>query len=96
MKTATIAKVEEARGKYGREVWCTFDDDRLTKCVPPENRYQVLHQAAIMKSLVGMFVTTKIGKNRGSIIQIVNIMIPTVIRYTYIQIILKVAEPLLE
>ena len=54
-----------------------------------------MHQAAIRNSLVGMFVTAKIEEDCGSIVQIVNILFPAVCRHSYINVITKVAEPLL-
>ena len=69
--------------EHDRVVWCTYADAVFNKCVPKENCYQVLHQAAVTKSAVGMFVTAKVEEDCGSIIQIVNILIPPVDRTEY-------------
>ena len=95
VKPATIARAEAARRECGRIVWCSVGDDAWMKCVPRENRYQVLHQAAVTKSLVGMFVTAKIEEDRGSIVQIVNVLFPASVRAEYIEKILGVVEPLI-
>ena len=84
VKPATIARAEAARRQCGRVVWCTVDDDTFFKCVPKENRCQVIHQAAITNSLVGMFVTAKIEENRGIIVQIVNILFPAIKNNSYV------------
>ena len=94
VKATTIAKAEAAREECGRVVWCNAEDDTFKKCVPNENRYQVLHQASVTRSLVGMFVTAKIEENRGSIVQIVNIVFQATVRVEYVDNILKIAEPL--
>ena len=63
VKPATIAKAETARAEYEQVVWCYFWDDTFNKCVPAENRHQVLHQAAVTKFAVGVFVTAKSEEN---------------------------------
>ena len=73
VKATTIAKAEAAREECGRVVWCNAEEGTFKKCFSKENRYQVLHQASVTRSLVGIFVTEKIEENRGSIVQIVNI-----------------------
>ena len=53
VKAATVTKVEEARGEYGREVCCTFDDGRLTKCVPKKTVIRLYIKQQLRTHLLG-------------------------------------------
>ena len=96
VKPLTIEKAETARRQFGRVVWCYYDDETFKKCVPSENRQQVLHQAAVTKLSVGVFVTAKVEENQGSIVQIIIAKITSVQRITHIHKLLPVAEAIVE
>ena len=70
-------------------------DDTFNKCVPAENRHQVLHQAAITKLAVGVFVTAKVEEEQGSIVQIVIVRIQPVQHVVHVHKLLPVAETLI-
>ena len=95
VKPTTIAKAEAARAECGRVVWCYFGDVTFNKCVPAENRHQVLHQAAVTKLAVGVFVTAKVEEDQGSIVQIVIVRIQPVQHVAHIHKLLPVAEALI-
>ena len=95
VKPLTITKAENTRRQFGRVVWCDFDDETFKKCVPSENRQQVLHQAAVTKLSVGVFVTAKVEENQGSIIQIVIVKITSQQRLAHIHKLLPVAEAIM-
>ena len=95
VKPLTIKRAEDARRECGRVVWCYFDDDTFKKCVPAANRQQVLHQAAVTKLSVGIFVTAKVEENQGSIVQIVIAKITPVQRVMHVHKLLPVAETII-
>ena len=95
VKLLTIARLEAARVECGRLVWCYYGDDNFNKCVPAENRHHVLHQAAVTKLAVGVFVTAKVEETQGSIVQIVIARNQPVQRVAHIHKLLPVAETLI-
>ena len=92
---STIQLAEVSLEACGRTVICTYDDPIFKKCVPVQNRLQVLHQATITNSTIGMFMTAKIEKDQGCIVQIVIFSIPFVTRQQHLIQIQPVAEQLL-
>ena len=94
-KPTTIARDEEARREFGRLLWCTYGDETFNKCVLKENQCQVLHQAAVTKSSVGVFVTAKVEEHRGSIFQIVVFNILPADREGYFYLISEAAKSML-
>ena len=92
MKPLTIERAEAAQRECGRVVWCYFNDENFKKCVPAENCHQVLHQAAITKLSVGVFVTAKLEEDQGSIVQIVIAKITAIQRMQYVHKLLPLAD----
>ena len=60
--------------KYGRTVWCSYDDDIFNIFISARNRSQVIHQVCVTNFNYGFFVTAKIKEEEVSIIQIVIVM----------------------
>ena len=71
----TINVTEEAARKYGRLVYCTFDDEKFKICVPASNRKQIIHQALVTGLKYGVFVVAKVEEGEGSLIQTVVVKI---------------------
>ena len=67
----TIMDAEIAFQKHGRIVRCMYGDNVFMDCIPSNNRSQVIHQATILHFKIGIFVTSKVEDEKGSLVQIV-------------------------
>ncbi|KAL7456269.1 hypothetical protein ACHAWC_008134 [Mediolabrus comicus] len=104
VKETPIADAEEARswaaeGKHsvddgGKFVVCDYDDEKFKKCVPYANRKQVVHQAAVTGLSWGVFITSKVEENEGSIVQVVFVKMSQDVREEYMNTVLLLAKPL--
>ena len=75
MSENTINVAEEAARKYGRLVYCTFDDEKFKICVPASNRKKIMHQALVTGFNYGVFVVAKVEEGEGALIQTVVVKI---------------------
>lgn len=61
----------QAFDDFGETIHCAYGDDIFEKCVPSENRKQLLHQAIVLGTSHGVYITSKVEDGEGCIIQVV-------------------------
>ena len=76
----TIVVAEDTLTNHDRIIYCSCNDGVFKYCVPSINREKILHQDAISNYNIGIFVTSKVEEEDGSIFQILNITISYAIR----------------
>ena len=91
----TIGKAIEDNGTFGGLVQCLYGDDRFKKCVPSENRLQLLHQAMVLGTSHGVFVTSIVENGEGCITQVVIFRLSEEVKQNHFSAITKVDDLLI-
>ena len=91
----TIYDAEVARDEHGAIVTCEYGDCVFKKCVPAQNRAQVIHQSLVTGLPWAAFITAKVWEEEGSIVQTVFVSIDDEDKAAYSESLLKLATPLL-
>ena len=91
----TISTAIEVREAFGDLVQCSYGDDLFKKCVPSENRLQLLHQAMVLGTSHGVFVTSIVENGEGCITQVVIFRVSEEVKQNHFSAITKVGDLLI-